>query len=92
MNHYDKVRETLRQLQNLRNDINGVIEQCVAELQREPVNMNITIEQLREKRIEMEELAQRKHRVEFRLDPEQALFDMKERLSKIIQEPPKQTD
>ena len=94
--HYNKVRNTLQQLQKLRDDIETVMAQCINELQKEPVDVNKTIEDIRQERIEIDELARRGHKILFKAevkqDPQQALFDMKERLSKIIQEPPKQSD
>lgn len=88
-NHYDKIRKTFNELKALRTAIDEVLAQCIHELNKEPVNVNCTIEELRQQRTEMDQLANKTHKVHFRppvRSPEQQLFDLKEELSRIIQD------
>ena len=90
-NHYDKIRKTFHELSALRTAIDETLAQCINELNKEPVNVNCTIEELRKQRTEMDELANTPHKVRFDIrkppvrSPQQQLFDLKEELSKIIQ-------
>lgn len=91
-NHYDKIRKTFEQLRHLKEACEEVMAQCIHELNKEPVNTNITIEELRQQRSEIDELAKTPHKVRFDIrkppvrTPQQQLFDLKEELSRIIQD------
>ena len=87
-NHYDKIRKTFEQLRALKEACEDVMAQCINELNKEPIDVHKTIEEIRQERTEIEYLQKPTHKIHFRnrLSPEQELFHLKEQLSKILQD------
>lgn len=82
-----------------------VMAQCINELQKEPIDVHKTIEEIRQERktvidevtgeeltlVDPKEAFKPTHKIHFRnrLTPEEELFHFKEQLSKILQDKPK---